>query len=221
MKHYSALVIIIIVVYFGFILFLPIMTYDACKPCRDIYISSSFVVSCITTSQQWKKKEERKTRYSFCLMIFAFLCRASLWCVTGERLWCMWMSCCNWSCLCMQGNSGPVCGPAEIIGQPASMKIALIMEIPISQQQLDPLVYAYQGQGTLRLAHLAAYAPHWVTSSEGCAFAMCVSISRVNDLCVIIPHRRKQAGTANLVLTWWRPRLAPVSQRAAKCGALH
>lgn len=98
------------------------------------------------------------------------------------------------SCLCIKWNCGPVCGPVEIIGQPASVKMALIMVTPISKQQLDPLVYAWWVRELLRLSHLAAYAPHWVTGSEGCACAMCVSISRVSDLCVIILHSRKRAG---------------------------
>lgn len=43
-------------------------------------------------------------------------------------------------------------------------------------------------------SHLAAQAPHWVTGPQGCACAMCVSISRVSDHCVIILPRRKRAG---------------------------
>lgn len=45
-------------------------------------------------------------------------------------------------CQCMKVNYGPVFGPAEIIGQLASVKMALIVASPISKQQLDPLVYA-------------------------------------------------------------------------------
>lgn len=42
----------------------------------------------------------------------------------------------------MKVNYGPVFEPAEIIGQLASVKMALIVASPISKQQLDPLVYA-------------------------------------------------------------------------------
>lgn len=45
-------------------------------------------------------------------------------------------------CQCMKVNYGPVFEPAEIIGQLASVKMALIVASPISKQQLDPLVYA-------------------------------------------------------------------------------
>lgn len=45
-------------------------------------------------------------------------------------------------CQCMKVNYGPVFGPAEIIGQLASVKMALIVASPIPKQQLDPLVYA-------------------------------------------------------------------------------
>lgn len=124
-------------------------------------------------------------------------------------------------CQCMKVNYGPVFEPAEIIGQLASVKMALIVASPISKQQLDPLVYAWQVRVVSRASHRVACAPRWVTGSGGCACAMCVSISRVSDLCVIILCRSKQAGNAYLVPTWQRPRLAPVSQWAAKCGALH
>lgn len=40
------------------------------------------------------------------------------------------------------GNCGPVCGPAEIIGQSASVKKPPIMETPVSKRTLDPVVYA-------------------------------------------------------------------------------
>lgn len=42
---------------------------------------------------------------------------------------------CEWYC-------GPVCGPAEIIGQSASVKMPLIMVTPISKRKLDPVVHA-------------------------------------------------------------------------------
>ena len=101
----------------------------------------------------------------------------------------------KWSCLSMKWNCGPLCGPVQIMDHSANVKMALITVTPISKQQLDPLVYAWWVTELLRPSHLPAYAPHWVTSSEGCACAMCVSISRVSDLCVIIPHSRKRAGT--------------------------
>lgn len=101
---------------------------------------------------------------------------------------------CKWSCPCMRGNCGLEYGPAEIIGQPASVKMALIMVTPILKQQLDAIVYAWWVRILLRLSHLTSYAPHRVTSPEGCACTMCVSISQVSDLCVIILCSRKRAG---------------------------
>lgn len=71
------------------------------------------------------------------------------------------------------------------------------MATPIPMQQFDPFVHAWWVMELLRLmsSHLPAHAHRWVTSSEGCACAMCVSISQVSDLRVIILHSRKRAGT--------------------------